>query len=424
MEIVLHNPLLLIGLAALFLYVSVRYPLRAAQLIVFLLPTYVIRIRVIEAFPTNILELFVIIFTAVLLLKLGRGEVQKRIPPKQFLIGMAMFITGAIMATGAVLLQESSLTSEISKTALGALKGFILIPVLFVMTISVTKNIWEGRDGILKAYIASTVAVAFIALASTVFLETAITFDGRLRGFYLSPNHLAMYLMPAAVLLWGLRERSKKKIFAFLLLMTVLMWTQSAGVVVGLLLAVGLFLMPRVFKKIHAEKMLQTLPAMLLIGGLLFAVTAGSFADQAWSEGARSSFASRTMIWRTASEIIGEHWVLGIGPGLFQDHYLALQETFPPYLEWAVPTPHNAAMALWLSTGLLGILGVLVMVWPSKRRAWSPIHTAASVALAAILFHGFVDTPLLKNDLTVMFLLLISLRLQSTVRAETIDVAV
>jgi O-antigen ligase len=119
------------------------------------------------------------------------------------------------------------------------------------------------------------------------------------------------------------------------------------------------------------------------------------------------------MIWRAGAEMLKTDWLCGIGPGMFQERYLALQEQFPPYLEWAVPHPHNLLWAVWLSTGLLGLagfIGLLLMVFrkiQNQEPKTQAYQIAASVALAAILVHGIVDTTVLKNDLSILFLILV-----------------
>lgn len=68
---------------------------------------------------------------------------------------------------------------------------------------------------------------------------------------------------------------------------------------------------------------------------------------------------SRVAIYRAASLIWAKdyHWLTGIGPGNFQEEYLAVQPHFEHYPQWAVPHAHNNWMHLWLEGGVLSGLG-------------------------------------------------------------------
>ena len=141
---------------------------------------------------------------------------------------------------------------------------------------------------------------------------------------------------------------------------------------------------------------------------------------QTFLDSPRSSLESRLMIWQSAWTIIKDHSLIGIGPGMFQKYYLDYQAKFPPYLEWAVPQPHNIFLAFWLQTGLLGLIGFIWLLFrffesvtPNRSDTPQKISKKLSLVLMAamiyILIHGLVDTPYWKNDLSIIFWLLIAL---------------
>jgi O-antigen ligase len=121
----------------------------------------------------------------------------------------------------------------------------------------------------------------------------------------------------------------------------------------------------------------------------------------------RSSLASREMIWRSAGKMIQDNFVFGIGPGNFQAKYLEYQKFYPPYLEWAVPHPHNLFLAFWLNAGLIGLLAFLglVIFWffQAAKLQKTPIVLAAMSVMLYILLHGLADTTYFKNDLAIIF---------------------
>src|SRR3989338_7558911 len=94
-------------------------------------------------------------------------------------------------------------------------------------------------------------------------------------------------------------------------------------------------------------------------------------------------------------------------PEIFRGGFLGKQKNYPPYLEWAVPQPHNIYLAFWLQTGLLGLTGfLLLLVWYFKKLL-NNLSLVVScwllVVMTYTLLHGSVDTLYWKNDLSFMF---------------------
>jgi O-antigen ligase len=123
----------------------------------------------------------------------------------------------------------------------------------------------------------------------------------------------------------------------------------------------------------------------------------------------RSSFASRMMIWKTSLLMLKQSPILGIGPGNFQNTYLSLQKFFPPYLEWAVPQPHNIFLAFWLQSGIIGFAGFFLIVFHAIKNLLKikgmdfSLHIPLVGFFFYTLLHGLVDTPFWKNDLAFLF---------------------
>ena len=114
------------------------------------------------------------------------------------------------------------------------------------------------------------------------------------------------------------------------------------------------------------------------------------------------------MIWRSAIRIISDNWIFGIGPGNFQEKYLEYQKYYPPYLEWAVPHPHNIFLTFWISGGGLALGGFLWLIFLYFQDILEIKKTDALrlVSLGWMLYfllHGMVDTTYFKNDLAVLF---------------------
>jgi O-antigen ligase len=122
------------------------------------------------------------------------------------------------------------------------------------------------------------------------------------------------------------------------------------------------------------------------------------------------------MLWQAALRIGTDNFFLGIGPGMFQKHYLDYQKYFIPYLEWAVPQPHNILLAFWIQNGVFGVVGfVLLVFWffkngiLRKNAGNRGLYALLMLIMVYFLAHGLVDTTYWKNDLSLVFWLIIFL---------------
>jgi putative inorganic carbon (HCO3(-)) transporter len=114
--------------------------------------------------------------------------------------------------------------------------------------------------------------------------------------------------------------------------------------------------------------------------------------------------------------MIKAHPLFGIGPGQFQANFSLLGDQsgqFTTALPYALH-PHNVFLNFYLSAGLLGLIGfvwLLISVGLNTFRNTlrSPLVLAASAALVAILVHGMFDSTYFKNDLAIIFWVLVFL---------------
>lgn len=362
-------------------------------LIVFSLPFYLVRFKI-GWVPTNLLELliiglFVFWLTSIVLKKQNISFNNNIVPV--FLIFFGITI--------------STLFSSNLEISAGIWKSWFVIPLLFFLILINELKTKEQIKNILISLFLSGIGVSLIALF--YWLDNNLTYDGRLRAFYLSPNHLAMYLSPILILSFYLYFLVQKKalkfllIFGYLLLSLVIYLTYSYGAWLGLLAAL-VFL---VFK----QKRFKIISAFLLIFILFFVIQIPAQKFQKLLDFSYPSLESRLVIWQSAWEIIKDHPLNGIGPGMFQKYYLDYQAQ--PYLEWAVPQPHNLFLAFWLQAGLIGLIGFMwLLIDFFKRIRFKQVLSSILIgAMIYILIHGLIDTTYWKNDLAVVFWLITAL---------------
>jgi O-antigen ligase len=317
----------------------------------------------------------------------------------------------------------SVLLNDNYRAGFGILKSWFLLPILFSFAVYAKTTTEQFVEKIYLSIFLSAALVGFIA--AVYKLLGYVTYDGRLSAFYLSPNHLAMYL--SAGLFFGFYfllkyfpTESYSRIFFVCLVLFIFIifplhftFSYSAWLAVVIsLFATAALIYPR--KKYF---LLTGLIALISIV-LLFQINTPKFSTLT-NFSQKSSFTSRAAIWKASFLMLKQHPLIGIGAGNFQNEYLAKQKYFPPYPEWAVPQPHNIFLAFWLQSGILGLIGFLLLLIFVFRNLFSLIRHKKSAALATPLLgffiytvlHGLIDTPYWKNDLSFLFWLCVFLLL-------------
>ena len=371
-------------------------------LAILLLPLYLIRFKI-GWIPFNISEIMIYLLFVVWLVTL-EFKLKVRLGDKSWLYPVLLIFFGLTLST--------LVSSDLSISA-GIWKGWFLAPLMFSL---VVVNSIENKGQIRNIFSFLTLSGVVVSLIALFYYFTNdLTYDNRLRAFYLSPNHLSMYLSPILILSFYLYSSCKKNIyktllfFAQFLILMVIYLTYSYGAWLALLATLFFVLF---FAK-NKKKLLSVVSFFILILILFCIFQIGNQKFQGIFDLSYPAFGSRIVIWQSAWEIIKDYPMLGIGPGMFQKYYLDYQVMFEPYPEWAVPQPHNLFLAFWLQTGLLGLIGFIWLIIKFFRTSFlkkqDPLFMILLAVMVYILVHGLIDTPVWKNDLAILFGLTISL---------------
>ena len=363
---------------------------------VFFLPVYLVR------FPGfNLLDIFIV---AVFFLWIFSTENKKEILGRLFFQNKLAVAGASLIVVGFF---AGLLKTENFLASLGIIKSWIIFPLMLAVVFR-TGVSEEGWKRLAKTVFYSATGVAFLSLIMA--LKNGLTYDGRLSGIFNSPNYLFMYL--ASGIIFGtivLNETlEKKKHHQFLwngltlaFLVMVAFFAKAYAGILALLMAEG-FLLRKFFGK---RKIWLTILMVLFLGWVVFESDSEKF-QSLISFDERSSFSSREIIWEVSVRIIQDNWFLGVGGADFQGKYLEYQKFFPPYLEWAVPHPHNLFLAFWLGGGILGLSGFLILIFnwiKISRRQEKKLLVGASVIILYFMLHGLFDTTYFKNDLACLF---------------------
>jgi O-antigen ligase len=419
--------------------------------VLFLLPFYFIKFEH-GWLSLNLVEILILALAAVWFWNNGGGWIKHK-DWKKYQWPVALVLAGVI---------SSIFINKNYHMGLGIFKGWFLLPIIFAIV--VLDNLKKNEKLLNWSLAALFYGGVLVAIEGIYYWFSGLmTFDGRLRIFFDSPNQLAMYLAPIFLIgmykvrLWGILRReagegkgrtlenSWKLLLAGMILIALNLYlTKSFGAWLALAVVLGVIFWLKQDKKEY-KKYSATVIVILII---LASFVSFSKFESIKNLGERSSLASRVMIWKSAGLMVEKNPVFGIGPGNFQNMYLEYQKYFPPYLEWAVPQPHNLFLAFWLEAGLTGLVGfiwLIIIFFRDNKKVYPLTKTdglldasayrtkkqdresllrknnfgdgdrekdsqAAWLCFAIILyflFHGLVDTTYWRNDMAILFWVII-----------------
>jgi len=361
------------------------------------LPLYVLRFNI-GPMPTTVLEVLIYLAFVLFLVTGSFKNIKTSFP---IYIGAVFVLTGLIGA-----LRDPNLISGLGIWKAYFFDGYLVL----LMVLSLRK---EDIDGYLSFLIASGLLAA---LGSFVLFSQGIeSSDGRLLDLdRLSPNYLAMFLAPILIIaatktLANLRKKSPWIVYLIstLILGYALFLTGSRGGYTAALSGLVAVLLSLFITGRNA----RLAKNLLLI--VLVAILAGTYLvfKPDWTSHDRKATSSnvRYYIWVTSVEMIGREPVFGVGLSNYQNYFSQLTEDRVNYPEFISPqalTAHNLYLQIYLTCGLLGLIAFLILV--VKTRFWRLDDIALSASMISILIFGLFDTPFYKNDLAIIFWLIIS----------------
>lgn len=344
--------------------------------------------------------------------------------------------------------------------ALGILKGWVIMPMLYGWIVIRVLSSVDDRKATLYAYLFSSLALSVWGIYQVISGDF-ITIDQRASGPFSSANYLALYVAPAfalsCVLLWQklervfvgdceekslinrlfsrLRSRVESgdspllficEIVCFVLIGIALICSKSYGGILGILGALGIYAVYEVFFSSYKGtygglwRKISVFVVIILIGSTaLWAQVGTNKFDDFLSFDRQSSSSVRVQTWTVALKLIEENPFLGLGLGRFQAVYEERATELlgvEPY-EGTMLHPHNLLLSTWANAGMIGVIAVAWLIvavfWSLKNRSLSGRErrfvTLVLTMFLVILLHGVIDQPLWKNDLALLWWMVICL---------------
>src|SRR3989338_6376497 len=316
------------------------------------------------------------------------------------------------------------------RSAAGLWKAYFVEPILFFLVLINVAKTGNDKEIILWSLGISTLIISSLAILQKFsgfgIAESSWTSPNhrRVTSIFTSPNAVGLYLGPivAVYLSWLISDIRLKailanvafiqKIILKLLIITLallaVLFTVSQGTWFGLLAAI-IFLAYFGWDKkwtaiVIAGLMIATLVIPTTRNKILPIVT---FQDAAGQNRLELIQISRDYLMQGP-----KNFILGAGIfGLPQIH----EQLRDPLKTEPLIYPHNIFLNFWLEIGLLGLIGFIWLTIRFFKEGFKRMTTdkwleiGIMSAMVVIIIHGLVDVPYFKNDLAMLFWIIIGL---------------
>jgi putative inorganic carbon (HCO3(-)) transporter len=403
------------GAAVLFFFLCIINRRLAVAVFCALLPTYLFRMSIAVPLtairiPTTLLE---ILFGALLLVWLSTDgpRTLNRAAIARWSSPALLLLVGA--TTG-------MLVSPDLRAAAGLWRAFFVEPMLFFMIFTSVVRTAADRRNVLAALGAS---LAFIGMTAIFQKFTGFGISNpawqaeatrRVTSFFGFPNAIGLFGAPITVLMAGwaaalmARRGTRERLLALLPLSAALLgalailFAVSEGAMVGL--AAGLVTLGLLVKPLRAPTLVVIIAASLAVMAVKplrdYASMLVALRDDSGSV--------RKIVWQESLDMLYDHPVFGAG---LSGYRLVLEPYHQARHIEIFMYPHNVLLNFWSETGIIGLVGFLWLLAvffrdsaslvPRKKNG--PLPSALIAAAVAVVVHGLVDVPYLKNDLAMLF---------------------
>jgi O-antigen ligase len=325
----------------------------------------------------------------------------------------------ALVLLGAV----SLLWAEHVRVAAREFRTVVLESALFYVLLRMMAQDRQRLWQVVDAWLLGGMAIAVVGLLQLVVGENLIAADGvaRIRGFYGSPNNLALYLgrlLPLALALFGWLQRGRRRVFyglAFALISAALVLTYSRG---ALLLGAPASLL--LVTALRGRRALLVTLALLLLSGAILFFLAGPTRMISMLNLEQGTTFFRLQLWQSSWNMILDHPVLGVGLDNFLYHYRTYYVLPTAWEEFDLSHPHNLVLDFWLRLGLLGLVVLFWLLIAFFRRGWQAYRRLPEGrdrllvlglmgGMVGAVVHGLVDNAFFLVDLAFAFMLALAL---------------
>ena len=417
-------PLAAVG-AALFIVSAVRQPVPSLCCVILSLPVLPLP-RAISRYSFSPTEIMIVLATFGALVRLMAVTVSSGIRSLHIrsAIVLVMATDPLIVALAGLMVIIAGLSLTNSVAVHESVQSFRLIIVEPIVFFALVITQARQRRDIVILFVALIVAgtmISVVGVSQYVSGDRIITAEAglrRIRGFYGSPNNLALFLgrcLPCAIAaaLWWRRGRWLWVAGATLMAVAILL-TFSIGAFVAVALSLLLVM------RLHSPRTFRFAVGSGLVaagGGLGLALAVPRIGSHLSLQSGTNSI--RLFVWQSALRMVVDHPIRGIGLDNFLTYYQHGYRFPEAWEEPALSHPHNIVLDFWLSLGLPGIilLGCLIVrfieivreEWGRTTPVGRGLYAGVAGAMADTILHGMVDNSFFLPDLAVLFWLMFAI---------------
>lgn len=413
----------LVFFSIFFIWLSWNYQKWSLFLILAILPSYQIRFQAF-GIPLTFLEVLILILFAVWFVKKIKHKQYPIFDYKKLGIWFWLLLSWLLIST-IVMFMSPDL-----RAGAGVWKAYFLEPILFlVVFLDIIRN---KKDLILaiKALVFPGLLVVFYTFYQKIIGQGVWSTEVwgqpkilRATGLFPHPNFLGLYIGPLFILGLGYIFLSFKKnilsiikilVFSILFLGS-LVFARSEGAIVAIFIA--LFFCAMFYKPIRKWALVLVLVSILFLSSS--SAPRHYLTEKIFFQDLSGRL--RINIWKGALEMLKEKPILGVGLNgyralapQYQKRYYD-KDTQELISVETHPYPHNLFLTIWLELGLLGLIIFFLILFQFFKQGLKnfkkePILIGSIMgAMMVILIHGLVDTPYFKNDLSILFCIIIGM---------------
>lgn len=412
--------ILLVLVAVAFLFLSFARPIWSLYLIALLLPTYLIRFSI-GFIPFTFLE-------ALILLLAVATIITKKVNWKDIRQDALFWPIIAVLLTStlAVFMSYSPVQGA------GLWKAYFVEPIIFYWLMLSLIDRRRYLEGLFWALGGAVIYLSLIAIFQKIFAvgvpQAFMKASGgvdRVVSVFGYPNAIGLFFAPIIVLFIGflfyrnsdslLLYSSNVSRFWFKLAVVILgtvtvVLAQSEGAIVAIVVCTWIIMVVNKRTRLLILVATGVFAVELLINLQLrqFVVTKLFLLD--WSG------QIRRIMWGETWQMLQHNWLFGAGLSGYPTAIL------PYHAKWfeVFPYPHNIFLNFWVALGIPGLVAfiwlIFAFIWLNLKNIFCIVaERACSLSfdkIASLLFllvglglviHGLVDVPYFKNDLAVMF---------------------
>ncbi|MFW0862717.1 MAG: O-antigen ligase family protein [Candidatus Komeilibacteria bacterium] len=443
--------LILIAIFYLF-FIILAWPRmqRGIYLTILLLPTYLIRFQIFNI-PATLLEGMVVLLFIMWVIKLWQSRKlhiaisawfkkffkaeeekiatsKRNLIPKIIALPIFIFFLASIIAL---------ITTPQTMAGAGIWKAYFLEPLMFlgVLLYYIRKN--SEINKLIYTFSVLSIIIFIYALIQKLtgwnipVLDWYLPETRRVTTFFGYPNANGLLLAPIGALIFAtlwIKEYTYLKILKFIAFISIIftiIWASSEGALIALSIGVFIILLAKKHTRLLAIVLAVILYFVILITPSLRSVAFEKITISDYSGQIRRAQ------WTETISMLKDNPFTGGGLANYQEAVkqyhssgITINDKWQPVEVFLYP--HNIILNFWTEVGILGlistlwlfiILGVLIYRINIKKK-WLPIYKkeyithlslGVGASLIVIIIHGIVDVPYFKNDLSILFWLIVGI---------------